>query len=120
MSRMMSCFALGIMALGYTLASPATSQAQTRYGVHVGVGPVHVDVNRGYSYLPSYSSYNYYPRYDYYPRSSHWHHDRHHGHHHHRDVIVVPSYYHWTPDRGYHSHGNILVPHRGHYHARPY
>ena len=117
MTRMMSFLALGVVALGCTLANPATSQAQTRFGVHVGVGPVHVDVNRGYgySYVPSYS------RYDYYPRSSYSdHHHHRHGHHHHREVIVAPSYYHWTPDRGYHSHGDILVPHRGHYHVRPY
>ena len=114
MSRMMSLFALGALAVGYTLANPATSQAQTR--VHVGVGPVHVDFNNGYygpSYVPSYSRYDYY-----YPQSYYGHHHRH--HHHHRESIVVPSYYHWTPDRGYHSHGTIVTPHRGHYHTRPY
>jgi hypothetical protein len=117
---MMSLFALGALAVGYTFANPATSQAQTR--VHVGVGPVHVDYNNGYygpsyfgpSYVPSYSRYDY----GYYPRSYYGH--RHGHHHHHRETIVVPSYYHWTPDRGYHSHGTIVTPHRGHSHTRPY
>ncbi|MCI0681483.1 MAG: hypothetical protein L0Y71_05215 [Gemmataceae bacterium] len=112
MSRLMSFFALGAVALGFSLATPATSQAQTRFGLHVGVGPVHVDVNRGYySYSPSYSRYD--PRF--HPGRHH-----HHGRHHHRDVIVVPSYYHWTPGLGYHTHGTIVVPPRVPVYVRPY
>jgi hypothetical protein len=121
MLRSMSLLVVGAAALGYTLLDPAVSQAQTRFGLHVDVGPVHVDVGRGVhrpayfpGYLPGYPSYGYY-------RGPGW------GHHHHHDYyspyrspIVVPEYYHWTPDRGYHSHGTILTPHRGHYHARPY
>jgi hypothetical protein len=35
-------------------------------------------------------------------------------------AIVQPEYLHWTPGRGLHTHGQIVVPHGNHYHVRPY
>ena len=37
-----------------------------------------------------------------------------------RPIIVEPRYQHFTPYRGLHEHGNIYVPHRGHYHRYRY
>lgn len=118
MTRYLSILTLGALAIGVTLAAPATSHAQS-FGLHLDVGRTQVDIGRGLYYGPSY--YPSYSRYDYY--SSGLGYGRHHHHHHggyHTRPIVVPEYYHWTPDRGYHSHGEILIPHRGHYHVRPY
>jgi hypothetical protein len=89
MTRFFSFLTLGALAIGVTLAAPATSHAQS-FGVHVDVGRTHVDVGTGLyggSYSPAY------PRYDCrYP-------DHHHHHHHRayypvvypRPVVVVPE-----------------------------
>jgi hypothetical protein len=35
-------------------------------------------------------------------------------------IIVQPTHHHWTPGKGYHSHGNIIVPHKDHFHVHKY
>lgn len=96
MTRLLSLTMLGIAAVGLTLASPATSQAQS-FGVNVGLGRTNI----------SFSSGGYYPGYypSYYPGYRHYHH-----HHHYAPpvryydpypvapiysapVVVSPSYY---------------------------
>jgi hypothetical protein len=37
-----------------------------------------------------------------------------------RPAVVHPEWSHWTPGRGWHTHGHIHVPHRRHYHTIPY
>jgi hypothetical protein len=114
MSRFVSLAALGALALGLTLATPSTSQAQS-FGLHLDVGRTHVDFGRGYDYGRHYGRVHDHGR--------HWRHSHRHDDYYlpaYRQPLVVPDYYHWTPDRGYHSHGQILIPHRGHYHVRPY
>ncbi|GEM_PF-6339527 len=116
MTRLLSFVALGAVAIGFTLANPATSHAQS-FGVYLDFGRTHIDVGSGGYYRPSY--YPSYPRYDYYSPSIGYGHNHYHSGYS-LQPVVVPDYYHWTPDRGYHSHGTIVVPHRGHYHVRPY
>lgn len=120
----------GIAVAGLTLALPALSRADDHHhrrssslSVGIGNGGVQFDYSRG--------NRAYYPRSDY-GRGGY-------GHGGYgsygssygsilpdgcivpsRPVIVQPTEYHWTPYRGLHTHGQILVPHRGHYHARPY
>jgi hypothetical protein len=115
MTRTYSLVLAGALAIGATAAAPATSRADG-FGIHVDVGRTHFH-SRGFDYYRPYPHVH-----------GHGHGHRHHGHIRHIDVyspyyvrpIVVPDYYHWTPDRGYHSHGTIVVPHRGHSHLRPY
>ena len=106
MTRFMSILTLGALAIGVTLAAPATSHAQS-FGVHVDVGRTHVDVGTG---LYSSSYYPVYPRYDYvYP-------GHHHHHHHHayypvvypRPVVVVPEPVYVTP--AYPVRTEVLIP----------
>jgi hypothetical protein len=118
MTRFASLAVVSVASLGMTLATPEVSQAQ--FGLHLDVGRSHFEYSRD----PSCDhSHDY--RYDSFhrsPRPGRYHHDYYYDYHYRgsRRPIVVPEYHHWTPDRGYHSHGQILVPHRGHYHVRPY
>ena len=114
MSRFASLAAIGALSVGITLATPEVSLAQ--FGLHLDIGHSHFDYSRGHRH-GHYHDY----RYDSYSRyGRHGHHGHDHYYHRSRRPVVIPDYYHWTPDRGYHSHGQILVPHRGHYHVRPY
>jgi hypothetical protein len=118
MSRFASLAVVSVASLGMTLATPEVSQAQ--FGLHLDIGRSHFEYGRG----PRHGHYHDYG-YDSFrraPRHGHSHHGYYQDHHYRgsRRPIVVPDYYHWTPDRGYHSHGQIVVPHRGHYHVRPY
>ena len=118
MTRFASLAVVSVASIGMTLATPEVSQAQ--FGLHLDVGRTHVEFGRsyGHGYGRGYSDYygSRYNSYSRYGRDGH-HHDHHYGR---RSPVVIPEYYHWTPDRGHHSHGQILVPHRGHYHVRPY
>jgi hypothetical protein len=114
MSRFASLAAIGVLALGVNMAVPATSQAQS-FGLHLDHGRTHFDFHRGHDHGRSYAPYHGHGRHR---RHSHYHDDYYYRSY--RQPIVVPQYHHWTPDRGFHSHGHILVPHRGHYHVRPY
>lgn len=106
----------GFVALTLALAAPSTSHAQTyypggysywntpsyNYGSNYGSY-----WNGGYGGYDSYRYSYYNPGYSSYYRS-------------YRPAIVHPEYSHWTPRRGWHTHGHIHVPHRGHYHTHPY
>jgi len=105
----------GLAVAGLTLATPAVSRADHRRGtsfsLSIGNG-FQLDYNRGYGrhfgggyYGPGYGGY-YGPAYGGYCAPE--------------PALVVPRYNHWTPYRGWHTHGEILVPHRGHYHRYPY
>lgn len=124
MRRLFSVAVLGIVAAGLMLAMPSASQAQScdyggygrsysgagfsgysGYGSYGGYSGYY---DRGYA--PSYGGYSspaYTPGYSggYYGR---------------RPAVAHPEYEHRTPGRGYHEHGHIHVPHRGHSHTRPY
>ena len=115
MSRLSSLAVFGVATLGLGLATPAVSHAQN-FGVRVNVGRSHIVVGNGYSYLPAVA-----PRYDIVYRPSYYGPNLvNPGYYCPPVPIVVPQYEHWTPGRGYHTHGQIVTPHRGHYHARPY
>jgi hypothetical protein len=45
----------GLAALGLTLASPQTSQAQAPVGVQIGVGPIRFGYQQGYGYPGGYA-----------------------------------------------------------------
>ncbi len=119
MTRFYSVAVLGLASLGFL---PATSKADTPFSFSLNFGNGGFNVSRGYYGYPGYSNYNYSPRVivDHGFHHGHHHHGHHHGYHGRRPAVVHPEYYHWTPGRGYHSHGHIHVPHRGHYHVRPY
>lgn len=115
MSRLSSLAVLGVATLGLSLATPAISRAQS-FGVQVGIGRTQVVVGNGYSYLPSVA-----PRYDIVYRPSYYGPSLvNPGLCYPPTQIVVPQYEHWTPYRGYHTHGQVVAPHNGHYHTRPY
>jgi hypothetical protein len=109
MSRILSLTGLGLLAACLTLLAPANSQAQSyNYGSYPGYD---YGYSRSYGGGYGYGGYQYgwnnpyrYRGYGYAPRPA----------------IVHPEYGHWTPRRGWHTHGHIHVPHRGHYHTRPY
>ena len=87
MSRMLSLMALGVAAVGFTLANPSTSQAQS-FGVHLDFGRTHIDFARG----------GYYPNYQH----GHGHHHAHHHYSHYRpylpEVLVRHgNHYHAVP-----------------------
>jgi hypothetical protein len=127
MKRVLSVTILGLAASWFTLSTPATSQAQgisIKFGYGNGgyYGQPNVKFGLGYS---NYGGYGYGGGYGYQP--SYYGHGGHGGHGHFDDcgpyappVIVQPTHYHWTPSKGYHSHGNIIVPHKNHYHVYPY
>jgi hypothetical protein len=114
MTRLLSVAALGLAATAGLLATPATSHAQ--FGVSLDFGR-----GRGISFYqgsPSYYYGNGYYNNGYYgngyghqsfyyqPFSTpgyNWNY----GYRSAAPVIVHPEYYHWTPGRGYHSHGHI-------------
>jgi hypothetical protein len=120
MSKLFSIAILGLAAAGLTLTAPSTSYAQRGWSIQFNYG-------QGGYYGPSSGfglRYGQGSPYGGYNRSYH---NDHHGHSHHghggygqRPIIVQPSYSHWTPNRGYHSHGTVIIPHRNHYHVRPY
>jgi hypothetical protein len=127
MYKLLTTAVLGLAATALTLATPAESQAQSRFGISVDFGRGGFSYHRGYDYYNyprygydyGYRSRPYYRDYDWdygYGRSYDYGYRRDYG----RGVIVHPESYHWTPGRGWHSHGHIHVPHRGHYHTRPY
>ncbi len=129
MNRTLLALVAGTAIFGFSLASPHKAQAQSPFGVRVQFGGTNFGYQQGYGqgYGQSYGQgYGYGGQYDsdrYYGRpvyDHHDHHDYHQGYSHRRAPIVIPEYQHWTPDRGYHGHGTILVPHRGHYHVRDY
>jgi hypothetical protein len=103
----------GFIALTLALAAPSTSNAQPYYsgGYSYWNAPrYNYSSYYGNSWYGGYSapSYGYYnPGYSSYYRS-------------YRPAIVHPETLHWTPRRGWHTHGHIHVPHRGHYHTHPY
>ncbi len=116
--RKLMCFAAtGITALGLALATPAESRADDdhrhrrrggSFSFGISTPGFHFDIDRGYR---GYGLYRapihrgfYGPAYGYVPAPT----------------IVVPTEMHWTPWRGWHQHGYIHVPHRGHYHTYPY
>lgn len=109
----------GLAVAGLTLATPAISRADHRRGgslsLSIGNG-FQLDYNRGYGRHFQGSGYGGYYNSGYggYYNSGYG------GYCAPQPTIVVPSYDHWTPYRGWHTHGQILVPHRGHYHVRPY
>ena len=113
----------GIAVAGLTLAFPSESRADDDHhrrrssslSIGIGNGGFQFDYSRGRGYYPG-SGYGYGAYGSYYapampggcivPPP--------------RPVIIQPTEYHWSPYRGWHTHGQILVPHRGHYHVRPY
>jgi hypothetical protein len=121
-----------VLATSLTLATPSASQAhgERGFGLGIQVGNGYFNYHSGgYGYCPPYdqgwagvygggyrgpygygdfggfSGRGYYPRY---------------GGFYDRPVIRHPTTLHWTPDRGYHDHGHLHVPHRRHYHTIPY
>ena len=120
MRRLLSLAALGVVAAGLMLATPATSQAQGDCG-YGGYSAGYYD--RGYSgaygnYGGGYVNRGLYPGYggSYSPGYAPGYGGLYGG----RGVIQHPTSVHWTPGSGMHTHGHIHVPHRGHYHSRPY
>lgn len=89
-------------------ATPASAQ-----GVHIGAGPVHVDVGqphgRGYDYAPyRRSSWSYGGNYRaYYPAPYQ------------RRTVFYGGHQHWHDTTHYDYHPGEYVPHRGHYHYVP-
>ncbi len=116
MRRLLSLAALGVVAAGLMLATPATSQAQGDCG-YGGYSAGYYD--RGFSgaygnYGGRYVDRGFYPGYggSYSPGYG--------GQYGGRGVIQHPTSVHWTPSSGVHTHGHTHVPHRGHSHTRPY
>jgi hypothetical protein len=112
MSKTLSLAGLGLLAACLAFASPSVGHAQG-YRSHGGHGDYSPGYGSGnYGGYGGYSGYNYSrPGYGGYGD---------YGHSHGRPAVVHPHYEHWTPGRGYHSHGHLHVPHRGHSHTRPY
>jgi len=117
MSRILSLAGLGLLAACLTLAAPSVSHAQGYYYGHDGHG--HADGYRGSNGYRGYgySGYGYSGygsgRYGYSGYGNY-------GQAYRRPTIVHPEYEHWTPSQGWHTHGHLHVPHRGHYHTLPY
>jgi hypothetical protein len=141
MHKFFSLAVLGAATAGVTLATPGTSQAQTPFGISVDFG------RGGFSYYqgrPGYYGGAYYggayaPGYGhggsyggaYYGSGygsgyygggygSGYGSGYYGGGYYGRPTIVHPEYYHFTPGRGWHSHGHMHVPHGGHYHTYRY
>lgn len=118
MRKVLYLAVVGVATAGWLLAAPSESRADHRHGsslsLGVGNGGFHFDYNRGRGYYPGAGilpggcvvpDYGV-PGYGgYYSR---------------RPVLVEPTELHWSPYRGWHEHGRILVPHRGHYHSYRY
>ena len=110
MRKALFAAAMGIAA-ALLLAAPGTSQAHDKwsYGRYPGgAGSVYYGGYGGSFYGPGFTGYDPYRGGVYSPGYL--------G----RPVIVHPTHGHWTPFRGYHEHGHIHVPHRGHYHTYRY
>jgi hypothetical protein len=107
MRKLLSLAALGIVATGLLLATPATSLADG--GHHRGRGSFY-----GKGFYPGFGGgygRGFAPGYgDFCPDRGFYR----------RPPIAHPSWGHWTPGAGYHTHGHVHVPHRGHYHTYPY
>ncbi len=121
MQKAFSIALLGLASAGFTLATPAESQARD---FHFRIGGFGDSCGFGGGYGGGFyggglgfSDYGY--------RSSRFYDSgfgfgdfgyRSYG----RGVIVHPETYHYSPFSGFHSHGHIHYPHRGHYHTIPY
>lgn len=118
MYRMLTFAALSLTAVACTLATPETSRADSPFGIRFRIGDFSFGYRQGY---PSYDSgyyqqpfygQSFYPNYgqSFYP--NHW--------RSHQSVIVQPTHSHWTPYRGWHTHGNVIYPRGPGYIVRPY
>lgn len=113
MKRMLSLLVLGGLTCGLVLAAPAVGHAQVIVPSPGYYSPGYAVTPYDYSYTPGYGVYPYSPYGSgYYPYSSY--------NYYRRPTIVHPEYSHWTPGRGWHTHGHLHVPHHGHYHTRGY
>jgi hypothetical protein len=114
MSRTLSFAAIGLLAAFLTLSVPSVSHAQS---YSYGYGTYPNESYSGYGYRSygnfSYSGYGGYPGLGYSGYSGY-------GYGSWRPAIVHPEYLHWTPRRGWHTHGHVHVPHWGHYHYYRY
>jgi hypothetical protein len=119
MNKLICLAVTGIAAAGLTLATPAESRADHRRGtsLHLDIGGFHFDYNRGYG-AGHYHGAGYGP--GAYGYRSHYVPIAPDGCIIPRPTIVQPTDLHWTQGRGWHEHGTILVPHRGHYHRYRY
>lgn len=120
MTRLLSVTALGLLASAALILTPDTSNAQTPFGFSLNFGHGRginfyqgIPAQYGYGY-PAYGSF-YSQRYFASPG-----YDCDYGYRAQPPVIVHPEYYHWTPGRGYHSHGHLHVPTPYGYRTRPY
>jgi hypothetical protein len=124
MSKTLSLSALGLLAAGLTLATPEQSHAQG-FGVSVNFGRGGFSYYNGrshdYGYRSPYtgSAFNPYSDsgYSSYRYGYGGYRDPYCDH---RPTIVHPESEHWTPRRGWHSHGHIHVPSRYGYRTIPY
>jgi hypothetical protein len=115
MHRLFTLAVAGLAAGWLMLATPSTSQAQgVSFGFQFQRGGGYYGGSPGY-YRGGYGGYGAYAPYSgrYYGGSGYY---GGYG----RPAIVHPEYRHWTPNRGWHDHGHIHVPHRGHYHTYRY
>jgi hypothetical protein len=103
--------ALGLVAACLVLSAPSVSNAQHRHGHrgHRGHRGHDYHSHRDFGYR-GYSRFDGYRGFDYGG----------YGYGYRRPAVVHPEYFHWTPYRGWHTHGHIHVPHRGHYHIYRY
>jgi hypothetical protein len=133
MHKLLSVAVLGVVATGLTVATPSTSHAQN-FSVQFGYGgggyhshSPRVNFGLGYNNY-GYGNYGYGSGYGLggYNRfgSSGFGHGHGYGSSYYcpdeRPVIIQPTYHHWTPSKGFHSHGNIYVPHGNHYDVHRY
>lgn len=109
MSKLFSLAGIGLLAACIALATPSAGHAQGYGYGHAGYGPRYTPGYGGYT--PGYGSHGS----TYSPGSYGYG-----GYGYGRPAVVHPQYEHWTPGRGWHEHGHTHVPHRGHYHTRPY
>lgn len=127
MSKTLSLGALGLLSAGLLLITPQQSQAQG-FGISLNFGRggfsyyndpgCHYDA---YRYPYTGSSFNSYYNSGYGHRGYGYSGYGYGGHGYgHRPIIVHPETQHWTPARGWHSHGHIHVPSRFGYRAVPY
>jgi hypothetical protein len=144
MTRALTIAVLGFVGSGWLLAAPAQSRADTPFGIRVNVGSSSFGYSQGYGYPDSCSYYgsdcgygrgsyspgyyggyanrSWYDGYNGYGSGYNGYGSSFYGNHYHGrgSAIVHPERWHWTPGRGWHTHGHIHVPHRGHSHRIPY
>lgn len=110
MSRTLSFASIGLLAACLTLAAPSSGRADYY-------------PNYGYGGYGSYRTFGYGPSHSFlgYRGYGHGYHGHgYYGHGYGRPAVIHPEYSHWTPGRGWHTHGHLHVPHRGHYHTHRY